>query len=469
LVALPGKHGAQASLVRALILVLSHAEIDGSDVQRVQMGALVLTLLPRVTTDTDALVALSLLLQYATPEWKSTAATELMKAVLHQPISQSTLTLPSLLRVAGTPALACEILDAGLLSRLAAGLVSLPQGRRYSAAGVPSAEHKAWTTSLAIAATALREARLNGQLKHSVILQAVEFVQRLHQRLEVAVEGDRSALGLREQHVALRLLDEVSHVAGNAVGQFGALRLIRRGLEAVTKVLLNGESVQRLVAPVSAEEHELAMSLPSGEPVPRLGRPTTLGSPLSGPPCGTAFSMSVSSILQGSLCTAIGVIGLPELRSSQALAAVGEELLAASLRAALRSMHMVSCNAATCSSARAPLLAAAQSCLGIFAAFALQVATQQLDELRRSAEIAVVSRTPGSSSQITTIRNRLSEHANELRRLPAALQVWTEAALDEEGIVGVAVRREVLSPVSAAAAIVARDLAAVELLLDRMQ
>lgn len=130
------------------------------------------------------------------------------------------------------------------LSRLAAGLVSLPQGRRYSAAGVPSAEHKAWTTSLAIAATALREARLNGQLKHSVILQAVEFVQRLHQRLEVAVEGDRSALGLREQHVALRLLDEVSHVAGNAVGQFGALRLIRRGLEAVTKVLLNGESVQ---------------------------------------------------------------------------------------------------------------------------------------------------------------------------------------------------------------------------------
>ena len=115
LVAAPGKHGAQASLVRALILVLSHAEIDGSDVQRVQMGALVLTLLPRVTTDTDALVALSLLLQYATPEWKSTAATELMKAVLHQPISQSTLTLPSLLRVAGTPALACEILDAGLV------------------------------------------------------------------------------------------------------------------------------------------------------------------------------------------------------------------------------------------------------------------------------------------------------------------------------------------------------------------
>jgi len=41
--------------------------------------------------------------------------------------------------------------------------------------------------------------------------------------------------------------------------------------------------------------------------------------------------------------------------------------------------------------------------------------------------------------------------------------------MDEEGIGGAAVQREVLSPISAAAAIVARELAAVEVLSDRMQ
>ena len=90
--------------------------------------------------------------------------------------------LPALLRLASVPAFAIQLLDAGLLSRMAAMLRSLPSARRYTLASAPEPEHIGWCTGLAISATALRAA--GDQPGRTAQLQAVETAQALRDRVD---------------------------------------------------------------------------------------------------------------------------------------------------------------------------------------------------------------------------------------------------------------------------------------------
>lgn len=208
--------------------------------------------------------------------------------------------------------------------------------------------------------------------------------------------------------------------------------------------------------PVSSEERTLATLLPSGEPLPRFGpaderaqRGGTLSLPSS-----SRFSARLRESLQGSLSAAISTLSVPEVRASRPLATVGEETLLTALRAALRSVHQLPAalprNAVASHCARAALVAAARTCVGVFAGYALQAATVQLDELRRSLAFALGhDRANRGEDKAAGVRRQLQGFARELRRLPQALRGWADDAMDAEAIEDNGTRRQVLSVVAA--------------------
>jgi hypothetical protein len=340
------------------------------------------------------------------------------------------------------------------LARLAAFLGGLPAGRRYSSAGEPVAEHVSWCTGLAIAARALQAA--SGEPGSTAIMQATEFVQRLRERLRAAVVGDASALGVREQHAALRLLEEVGRSAGSQAASLGLLELLTSGITALTQTLQLLGDVQSSVLPVSAAEHALALVLPSGAPLPSMTR-SPLDAVETAPECGTAFSRHVQATLQNSLCAAIGALSLPGVRGTQPLAAVGEELLGAALRAALRCLLRPPPSLAA--EAAVAAVAAAQTCLGLFAAYALQAAAEQFETLQRATALANARDRTRHAGDDQGLRAHVQTHANELRRLPSALQVWAESAMDEVGIDDALTRRAVLRPLDDVSALVSAQVA----------
>ena len=284
----------------------------------------------------------------------------------------------------------------------------------------------------------------------------------LRERLRLAVVADNSALGLREQHAALRLLEVVGGIAGPQAQALGLLELIKLGLGAVTKTLLSTADVQTTVPPVSPREHEHAAVLPSGVPLPSAARPA-LGSASTAPECGTVYSRHVADLLQSSLCAATRALGLPGVCDALPLAAVGEELLTAALRAALRCVRLSQMSLGA--EERPAALGAAQTSLTVFAAFALHAATAQLDALRHSMVLFQASDQRSrrvDAERTPPLRLRLQTHANELRRLPSALQLWAEGAMDEAALDDAPTRRAILAPLADVSARASHGVAAAE-------
>ena len=116
------------------------------------------------------------------------------------------------------------------------------------------------------------------------------------------------------------------------------------------------------------------------------------------------------------------------------------------------------------SSAAASLVTAAQTCLAVFAAFALHSADEQLNLLQRSQEVVFSrARTAQPAPQAAErVRAQLYEHARQLRALTPALQAWAEAALEDESVNAPDVRRRVLLPLVEIGTIATRSAAQVE-------
>ena len=116
------------------------------------------------------------------------------------------------------------------------------------------------------------------------------------------------------------------------------------------------------------------------------------------------------------------------------------------------------------SSAAASLVTAAQTCLAVFAAFALHSADEQLNLLQRSQEVVFSrARTAQPAPQAAErVRAQLYEHARQLRALTPALQAWAEAALEDETVNAPDVRRRVLLPLVEIGTIATRSAAQVE-------
>jgi hypothetical protein len=330
-----------------------------------------------------------------------------------------------------------------------------------------------YATSANYAATAGASAQLAPHV--------AEFLGPIRDRLRVSVVADATALGLREQKASLRLIEAVGRATGPRASELGLLELLRPGLEAAVGELLRvrvgggpGGGPGVVSSPTSSEETRLAGLLPSGAPLP----PAAAGG-AAPPPCGTAYSVRVRATLEGSLCAAVSALGLPGVRAQQPLASVGEELLASALRAALRCLpHPASTLAAGGLAAPSPeppafgatssLLAAAQTCLAVFGAFALHAAGEQLTLLRQAQAIAASrGRTAQPEPQAAAgVRSQLVEHAKQLRALAPALHAWGEAAMDEEGVDAPETRRQVLLPLADIAAIASRHAAQVEAMAE---
>ena len=146
----------------------------------------------------------------------------------------------------------------------------------------------------------------------------------------------------------------------------------------------------------------------------------------------------------------------------------------------------------------ASMLAAARSSLAVFGAFALQSAADQFQALRESSALAAAKARSGAASRAAaggatataaagsnplapqtpkaasatgsaTLQLHLQNHASELRRLPSALQLWAEAAMDEEGVDDPATRAAVLTPLAEVAVLASRGAAAAEVVLRSLQ
>lgn len=105
----------------------------------------------------------------------------------------------------------------------------------------------AWCTGLAVAATALEKAgTASGDHTRR---QSLELVARFRTRLASAVAAKGTALAVREQHAALRLLHQVAQVAGGEAQSLELLELFTSGLQTVTELLLVVGDLQVCVKP----------------------------------------------------------------------------------------------------------------------------------------------------------------------------------------------------------------------------
>jgi len=400
------------------------------------------------------------------------AARQLMDTTLNSNASL-TLVLPPLLLVVATPDLANELIRAGLFARLSA---CVPRGsayrQRYCMSGEPLSEQTAWCLILSIAASALKGA--TALSSRNAVDQALELMRRDSECLHASVARATNFEALYEQYCALNLIRQVSRILGDQVGAHVELvELIRPALVSTSEMLMQSkDELQRMVPPLSRRERALASQPRLGAEVPKWEQQPYVGSvaQLHAPTGETVYCACLVSILQRSLCIALGAISSSGILVRLHWSQLDEPTLLAAMRAALRSF----CQHQPMRRFRGRLngrlicmhgwqfIGAAQMCLDVYAAVAFKEATTQLAGMDKAMARAIAqNRAESGGSDVAQAQTELlSLLVLELQRLPTALLAWAETAMDAEGVDDTRTRKVVLAPLADAQAAAHKGIAA---------
>ncbi|KAL1525460.1 hypothetical protein AB1Y20_020317 [Prymnesium parvum] len=367
--------------------------------------------------------------------------------------------------LARVPRRAAALLAAGILQRLC-GLIPDRgmQLRLYDEQGRHCAQHEVWLRTLAIATAALRSA--SGSSAQAALAHAATFVNLFLARLRAACAGERSAVGLHEQCYAIRLIEAIvqvnendgtDQIAFDAPKHLLAELAILSLASASKMMLLRPTELQAEVVPRSPEERAASLRLPSGDLsiCSELCRPRTEQSRSRSAQtmthrrgllhCGTIYSQWILSALQGSLCAALKTLCTfnkpPPLDDNLV------ETMQCALKASFTTLQRLGPQPFGFT-ARSLSLAATQ-CVALFGGLAIQAGMTQMRQLQSVQRLALSQvRARQQEDPTTAIQAQLLDCARELRRLPQALHLWVDTAiqdiaLQEDSVCDSDVRRKI--------------------------